>query len=82
MGEQFVGIPQLLCTFSKYDEQVIMPRNILAHAIAVEESGKIYFRDKDVSLGDEEFRILRQNLLCHSDTLNDIRQAIISGLLD
>ncbi|TAI97898.1 response regulator [Pectobacterium versatile] len=75
-------INNLMSTFTKYEEQVIRPRNILAHAVAVEESGKIYFKNKDISLGEEEFRILRQNLLSHSDALNDIKQAILSGLLD
>ncbi|MBV1775076.1 response regulator [Burkholderiaceae bacterium DAT-1] len=75
-------IRALLATLGKYDNEVIDPRNALAHARPVEQGGKITFKGRSIEFDDEAFRKLRQDLLAHGDALNDIKDAIDSGILN
>ncbi|ATM77389.1 hypothetical protein CRN79_16750 [Serratia fonticola] len=65
----------------KYNEQVIKPRNQLAHAIPALQNGRKVLLIDDKEYTDIEFCNLRVNLLSHEDNLTDILQAIMAGVL-
>ncbi|RYC43095.1 response regulator [Pectobacterium zantedeschiae] len=75
-------ISLLLDTLKRYTDDVINPRNKLAHATPeINPDGRSILIIDGKEYSNEDFCTLRVNLLCHSDNLMDILQAINSGVL-
>lgn len=80
--EDKYNITNILEVLKKYSEDVIKPRNELAHVKPTEENGKTVFRVDDKLYGENEFKLLRQNLLNHRDNFNDLKNLLINGNLE
>lgn len=76
------NISNIFEIIKNYNEQVIEPRNSLAHAKPVMEEGKLIFKVNDKTFGENEFQNLRQNLLTHRDNFTDLNALLINGNLD
>lgn len=73
-----------LCeTLKQYSEDVIRPRNKMAHAIVEQnEQGQLVIKADDEVFDDNRFNVLRSKLLTHRDNFEDIKKLISSGELD
>ncbi len=80
--EDKYNITNILEVLKKYSEEVIVPRNELAHVKPTEEKGKTVFKVGDKLYGENEFKLLRQNLLNHRDNFNDLKNLLINGNLE
>ena len=80
--EDKYNITNILEVLKKYSEEVIVPRNELAHVKPTEEKGKTVFKEGDKLYGENEFKLLRQNLLNHRDNFNDLKNLLINGNLE
>lgn len=80
--EDKYNITNILDVLKKYNEEVIGPRNELAHVKPTEEKGKTVFKVGDKLYGENEFKLLRQNLLNHRDNFNDLKNLLINGNLE
>lgn len=76
------AIVDILDKLKAYHQEIIEPRNALAHAKAIEEAGKITFKGRDMSFDDDSLLVLRRNMLAHGDNLSDIKGVIEAGLFD
>lgn len=73
-----------LCeTLKQYSEDVIKPRNKMAHAILEQnDKGQSIIRADDEIFDDNRFNVLRSKLLTHRDNFEDIKHLMLSGELD
>ena len=75
-------ISLLLEVLKKYNDEVITPRNQLAHATPTKNvDGRTVLIINGTEYSDAEFCKLRIDLLSHADNLADILQAIQAGAL-
>ena len=79
--EEF-NISNILEIIKSYDEQVIQPRNSLAHAKPIIENGKLVFKVNEKIFDENDFQSLRQNLLTHRDNFTDLKALLTNGNLD
>jgi predicted DNA-binding protein/CheY-like chemotaxis protein len=80
--EDKYNITNILEVLKKYNEEVISPRNQLAHVKPTTEKGKTVFKAGDKIYGENEFKLLRQNLLNHRDNFCDLKNLLINGNLE
>ncbi|EJD6672672.1 hypothetical protein M0K80_RS22265 [Providencia rettgeri] len=80
--EDKYNITNILDVLKKYDVEVIKPRNQLAHVKPTSEQGKTVFKAGEDLYGENEFKLLRQNLLNHRDNFNDLKNLLINGNLE
>lgn len=76
------NISNIFEIIKSYEEQVIQPRNSLAHAKPVIENGKLIFKVNEKIFDENEFQSLRQNLLTHRDNFTDLKALLTNGNLD
>ncbi len=76
------NISNIFEIINNYDDQVIKPRNSLAHAKPIIEDGKLIFKVNEKTFGENEFQNLRQNLLTHRDNFTDLKALLTNGNLD
>jgi len=76
------AVINILERLKDYQVQIIEPRNRLAHARLVQQTGKAIMQGKGVEFTDETLLSLRRDLLAHGDNLCDIRSAIEAGIFD
>lgn len=69
----------ILETFGKFRDEVLSPRNALAHAKEVLEGGKTILKHKDETYDDARLTEIRKAILCHSDNLESLHQSIQAG---
>ncbi len=62
----------------KYENDVIVPRNALAHAKAYQVGGEIKFKDRKITFGEDELNVFRTKLLMHGENLDDVRSSLTS----
>ncbi len=65
---------------SRYEQEVLKPRNDLAHVIETHEKGKPVLKSGSTSYDEAMLTEIRRGLLEHSDNLDDLLASINSGL--
>lgn len=76
------AVINILEKLKDYHTQIIEPRNRLAHARIVQQTGQGTMQGGSVSFTDQTLLDLRRDLLAHGDNLCDIRSAIEAGIFD
>lgn len=80
--EENYNITNILQTLNRYNEEVVIPRNQLAHVKPTIINSKKVFQSGDKIYGEDEFKLLRQNLLNHRDNFFDLKNLLINGNLE
>ncbi|UYF76547.1 hypothetical protein LSO58_06640 [Acinetobacter ursingii] len=80
--EDNYNITNILNILNRYTDEVVTPRNQLAHVKPVVEAGKTVFKAGDKIYGENEFKLLRQNLLNHRDNFHDLKDLLVNGNLE
>ncbi|WP_151768675.1 hypothetical protein [Acinetobacter oleivorans] len=80
--EDKYNITNIVDNLNRYNDEVIIPRNQLAHVKPVLEKGKTVFKAGEKVYGEDEFKLLRQNLLNHRDNFCDLKNLLVNGHLE
>ena len=69
--EAIVGV------FREYEEEVIKPRNVLAHARGEKEGRRVVFKSAGLVFDFEKMKELRGKLIKHDDNLSDLHAELL-----
>lgn len=79
-GTENNQITSLLETLLGYSDEILKKRNILAHAKITNQNGSATIEGSDESLEEDALRMLRLDMLKHTDNFDDIKAAVESDI--
>lgn len=71
-----MDLGKLLEILDRYSDEVLEPRNILAHARAERKGKKVHFQGDGLILDEREMSKLRRNLIDHETNIHDLLKLI------